>query len=202
MFRLIKKFYKKRIIPFHHSYSKSINFEETFHDKYEFFESLDLGIVNRKHYFEIIKEFKRTFNEEYNREAYIREYFDGRSSDQAVDFLKKLLIIFLKNKNKINVDREKLEEITNFSNPEAWYEARKMKRKIIFHAGPTNSGKSYSAIKKLIKSDSGVYCAPLRLLAAEVYHKIKEKGIDCSLLTGDYKILGEDPKHISCTVGI
>lgn len=46
-----------------------------------------------------------------------------------------------------------------------------MNRKIIFHAGPTNSGKTYHAMERFLKSKSGVYCGPLKLLATEIYHK-------------------------------
>ena len=53
--------------------------------------------------------------------------------------------------------------------PHEWYpQARKMKRKIIYHHGPTNSGKTYSALEDLEKTNKGIYCAPLRLLAWEV----------------------------------
>ena len=50
-------------------------------------------------------------------------------------------------------------------------EARAMKRKIIFHAGPTNSGKTHAAIERFHTANSGVYCGPLRLLAAEVFKR-------------------------------
>ncbi len=42
-----------------------------------------------------------------------------------------------------------------------------MKRKIIYHSGLTNSGKTYAAFKELIKAKTGIYLAPLRLLAWE-----------------------------------
>lgn len=54
-------------------------------------------------------------------------------------------------------------------------EARAINRKIIFHAGPTNSGKTYHALEKYLSSNSGVYCGPLKLLATEVYRKANEK---------------------------
>ncbi len=50
-------------------------------------------------------------------------------------------------------------------------EARAIQRKIIYHAGPTNSGKTYHALERFFKAKSGVYCGPLRLLANEVFHK-------------------------------
>ena len=53
--------------------------------------------------------------------------------------------------------------------PHEWYsQARKMSRKIIYHHGPTNSGKTFAALKDLEEADTGIYCAPLRLLAWEV----------------------------------
>ena len=54
-------------------------------------------------------------------------------------------------------------------------QARLIIRKIIFHSGPTNSGKTYQALEKFMSSKSGVYCGPLKLLASEVYHKANEK---------------------------
>jgi ATP-dependent RNA helicase SUPV3L1/SUV3 len=53
--------------------------------------------------------------------------------------------------------------------PHKWFPlARKIKRKIFYHMGPTNSGKTYEALTKLAKAKNGIYCAPLRLLAWEV----------------------------------
>jgi len=50
-------------------------------------------------------------------------------------------------------------------------EARAIQRKIVFHAGPTNSGKTYHAIQRYLAAKSGVYCGPLKLLAHEIYEK-------------------------------
>lgn len=50
-------------------------------------------------------------------------------------------------------------------------EARAFERKIIFHAGPTNSGKTYHALERFSTAKSGVYCGPLKLLANEVERK-------------------------------
>ena len=53
--------------------------------------------------------------------------------------------------------------------PHNWYpQARKMQRTVIYHHGPTNSGKTFSAIKDIENASSGIYCAPLRLLAWEI----------------------------------
>ena len=49
-----------------------------------------------------------------------------------------------------------------------------MKRKIIFHAGPTNSGKTHTAIEQFRAADTGLYCGPLRLLATEVFRRTND----------------------------
>lgn len=69
-----------------------------------------------------------------------------------------------------------LEKISDLTTPAYWYpSARQMKRKIIFHAGPTNSGKTYQAMQRFLKAKTGVYCGPLRLLAVEVFNKTNEQ---------------------------
>lgn len=69
--------------------------------------------------------------------------------------------------------------------PHEWFpEARKMKRVIHYHMGPTNSGKTKSAIDSLIKAKRGIYCAPLRLLAWEISETLSINGIPCNLVTG------------------
>ena len=52
--------------------------------------------------------------------------------------------------------------------------ARDMKRKIIFHAGPTNSGKTHTAIERFRAAYTGLYCGPLRLLATEVFRRTND----------------------------
>ncbi|MBU1657543.1 helicase, partial [bacterium] len=78
--------------------------------------------------------------------------------------------------------------------------ARDLRRKLILHIGPTNSGKTYQAMQKLQKADTGYYLAPLRLLALEGYETLKEKGIDSSLVTGEEQILNPEATHISSTI--
>ncbi|NKQ41762.1 MAG: helicase [Sulfurovum sp.] len=78
--------------------------------------------------------------------------------------------------------------------------ARSLKRKIIFHAGPTNSGKTYTAMQKLSASTTGYYLAPLRLLALEGYESLKERTVPCSLVTGEEEIIDEGSTHVSSTI--
>jgi len=78
--------------------------------------------------------------------------------------------------------------------------ARQLKRKIIFHIGPTNSGKTYEALKALKAATTGYYLAPLRLLALEGYENLKANGINVSLITGEEEIIDEESTHISSTI--
>lgn len=83
---------------------------------------------------------------------------------------------------------------------ESFEKARESKRKFIFHAGPTNSGKTYHALKLLKEADSGCYLAPLRLLAHEVYEELNSDGCPTDLITGEEKIEVPDMKVISSTI--
>ncbi len=78
--------------------------------------------------------------------------------------------------------------------------ARKIPRKVIYHMGPTNSGKTYHAIEALVKARKGCYLAPLRLLAAELYDTMNTKGVKTTLLTGEEVIEVEDATHYSSTI--
>ncbi|CDO93807.1 unnamed protein product [Kluyveromyces dobzhanskii CBS 2104] len=74
----------------------------------------------------------------------------------------------------------------DISNPSEWFpEARKLKRTIVMHVGPTNSGKTYNALQKLKECPRGYYAGPLRLLAREVYDRFQNEGVRCNLLTGE-----------------
>ena len=78
--------------------------------------------------------------------------------------------------------------------------AREMRRKLTLHIGPTNSGKTYEAMKKLEMADTGYYLAPLRLLALEGYETLKSRGIESSLITGEEQIIDDEATHISSTI--
>nr|WP_321267358.1 SUV3 C-terminal domain-containing protein [uncultured Sulfurimonas sp.] len=78
--------------------------------------------------------------------------------------------------------------------------ARGMRRKLTLHIGPTNSGKTYTAMKRLESADTGYYLAPLRLLALEGYEGLKADGIEASLITGEEQLINEDATHISSTI--
>jgi ATP-dependent RNA helicase SUPV3L1/SUV3 len=68
-----------------------------------------------------------------------------------------------------------LYESTKLTYPaEAHPIARSMRRKIIMHVGPTNSGKTHNALRALAAAKTGVYAGPLRLLAHEIWERLNK----------------------------
>ena len=68
--------------------------------------------------------------------------------------------------------------------------------------GPTNTGKTFYAIDRMLSYKSGIIGLPLRLLAREVYDKIVHlRGKEVvALVTGEERILPLKPKYWVCTV--
>ncbi|QIW99122.1 hypothetical protein AMS68_004640 [Peltaster fructicola] len=92
--------------------------------------------------------------------------------------------------------------------PSEWYPTtRQLQRVVHLHVGPTNSGKTYQALKRLEEAqETSVYAGPLRLLAHEVYSRMNAKGISTILITGDDKrfpeghAVGDKVRVNACTV--
>jgi ATP-dependent RNA helicase SUPV3L1/SUV3 len=87
---------------------------------------------------------------------------------------------------------------------ESYPGARITRRKIIYHGGPTNSGKTYEALQRLKQADpakgGGLYCGPLRLLALEVYESLNREGVYADLLTGQEQRSVPFSTHVSSTL--
>ncbi len=78
--------------------------------------------------------------------------------------------------------------------------ARKMRRHFILHLGSTNSGKTYQSLEACKKAETGVYLAPLRLLAYEICERFNLEGVPCRMITGEEEIDIPFAKHTSSTV--
>lgn len=78
--------------------------------------------------------------------------------------------------------------------------ARSIKRHHHFYLGPTNSGKTYQALLALEQAKSGVYLAPLRLLAMEIRDRLVASGVPCNLITGEERVLMEGAQHTASTI--
>ena len=73
---------------------------------------------------------------------------------------------------------------------------------LTFVLGPTNTGKTYYAIEKMLTHSNGVIGLPLRLLAREVYEKVVNKvgKLKVALITGEEQITPTTAKYFITTV--
>ncbi|MGZ8270282.1 MAG: helicase-related protein [Methylophilus sp.] len=78
--------------------------------------------------------------------------------------------------------------------------ARALQRKHHFYVGPTNSGKTFHALNALIKAPSGIYLAPLRLLAMEIRDRLLAANVPCNLITGEERVIMPGAKHTASTI--
>lgn len=78
--------------------------------------------------------------------------------------------------------------------------ARNIQRKVFLHIGPTNSGKTHDAVERLKNADRGIYFAPLRLMAYEIYERLNRDGIPCIMETGEEYKYTENAAHFAKTI--
>jgi hypothetical protein len=78
--------------------------------------------------------------------------------------------------------------------------ARSLDRRFLFLAGPTNSGKTYEALKLAGEAETAEILSPLRLLALEHYERMNEEGLAAGMVTGEERILPEGATHIARTI--
>ncbi|XP_068746401.1 ATP-dependent RNA helicase SUPV3L1, mitochondrial-like isoform X3 [Montipora capricornis] len=159
---------------------------------------------------QIFKEFRRKILSEMEAgndemlKVLRKSYFNSVSSDSP----SKLFPVFLAFARQVHPMLNCIDQVKKISDlrgpADLFLEARAMKRRIIYHAGPTNSGKTHTALERFSAADTGVYCGPLRLLATEVFRRTNDAGIPCDLLTGEdrqWAISPEEPaNHIAATV--
>ncbi|KAH0547762.1 hypothetical protein FGG08_000019 [Glutinoglossum americanum] len=138
----------------------------------------------------------------YDFKAFQRAYVDGGVKGLDLE-LKHAFLGFVADSETTERLFDKQEKISDFRYPIDWYPATKaIKRSFHLHVGPTNSGKTYHALQRLEQAKTGIYAAPLRLLAHEIYTRLNAKGKPCNLITGEERrvIEGEKNPMISCTV--
>ena len=68
--------------------------------------------------------------------------------------------------------------------------------------GPTNTGKTHLAIERMLGHETGMIGLPLRLLAREVYDRVKDRvgTMNVALITGEEKIIPDNPRYWVTTV--
>ncbi len=133
--------------------------------------------------------------------AGLRRCVEGglRQQDVGAD-LKQVLVASVSQLLR-RIEEERAQELVRLKDyPQAFALARSLQRTIHFRLGPTNSGKTHDALEALKRADSGVYLAPLRLLAMEIRDRLVAQGIPCNLLTGEEHDRMEGARHTACTV--
>ncbi|WP_019995492.1 helicase-related protein [Aureimonas ureilytica] len=78
--------------------------------------------------------------------------------------------------------------------------ARSVERKLLFIAGPTNSGKTYEAMRLAIEAPTAEVLSPLRLLAHEHRETLVSAGVRAGLITGEERDEDEDFTHYARTI--
>jgi hypothetical protein len=78
--------------------------------------------------------------------------------------------------------------------------ARSLDRRFLFLAGPTNSGKTYEALKLAREAEIAEILSPLRLLALEHFERMSEEGLPAGMVTGEERVLPEGATHIARTI--
>ena len=68
--------------------------------------------------------------------------------------------------------------------------------------GPTNTGKTHLAVERMLGHGSGMIGLPLRLLAREIYDRVRQRAGDAAvaLVTGEEKIIPAQARYWVCTV--
>lgn len=89
--------------------------------------------------------------------------------------------------------------------PESFTLAARLPRKFVALLGPTNSGKTHEAMVALAEAPTGVYLAPLRLLALENFERLQAvvkngQPLKVSLVTGEERRLTDGATHVASTV--
>jgi len=188
--------------------SKALEYNRNIDIKILFSFSLEeiLEIIRIKKFKNIITETKedsytlekelRTIANEYKKPYLeLKKEFDKEPTKNKLEDIKMSFYKEKEARDKSFREITKVEDIENF-----YKEARSIKRNFKAYLGPTNSGKTHNAIQELIESETGVYLAPLRLLAREVYDLLKSKGIKVSLITGEEKIIDPESTHTCSTI--
>lgn len=103
--------------------------------------------------------------------------------------------IYIKKKAK-----DDLQDIIMDNPIDEYEDARNMERHFYLYVGETNTGKTYSSIQRLMEAETGVYLAPLRLLALEIQDKLNSLNVPCSLLTGEEEDIIPYAGHVASTM--
>lgn len=151
-------------------------------------------------YLELLDEISIRLLRRYNKKKGTDYQFEEIVKTDKAGYISSGIIAVLVTSHIPKVIAEEFNKYFPLNPKDEYKEARKMKRRFILHLGETNTGKTYRAIERLKQSESGVYLAPLRILALENYERLNREGIPCNLLTGEEELLVEGARHVCSTV--
>ena len=146
-------------------------------------------------------------------ELYVDEEFTGTTMAEASEYIDKYKEAYEEGRKLVDIKTKRAEkeqeeallkqllQDSTSQDPASLYpKARSIQRRFVLHVGPTNSGKTYSALEALKYATNGVYLGPLRLLALEVSEKFNSQGVPCSLITGEEELLVENSYITASTI--
>ncbi len=141
--------------------------------------------------------------EDFDEDEFIREYYDFDRITELLEenpYYSKPIQEGMLRRERLSIITTGIADTIPKHYPDLFPLARAMRRHFILHIGPTNSGKTYDAIERLKNAESGVYLAPLRLLAYEQYDTLNRAGADCTLVTGEERRVVEGATLRSSTI--
>ena len=153
------------------------------------------------HYAQVYIEYLRIEYDTFKRRYNLTDDFSTFEHKQRGPLLQNGLKVVLEKRKIIEqVFQKEFKRMLPKNQKDEHPKTRAIIRKFVIHAGPTNSGKTYQSIEKLKQSENGLFLAPLRLLALEIYEKLNSDGVPCSLKTGEEEIDIPKSNHIASTI--
>ena len=151
-------------------------------------------------YAALLDEVSRRLLEQYNRKNGTDYALEDVVAGNEAEYRKSGVIAVLVTSHIPQKVSEEFRRLLPKTPQDEYPEARLKRRKFVLHLGDTNTGKTYQALQRLKQSRSGIYLAPLRILALENYERLNGEGLPCSLLTGEEEVRVPEARHLCCTV--
>lgn len=156
------------------------------------------GQMNRLFYQEL-KDFRPFNGHEWVRSEYKNKWSQLVESTPSAGKKRERLVLSPR-KKKARDEQSKRQQHLSSIFGEEYTPAPLSDIQYVVHIGDTNTGKTYTALEELKKRESGLYLAPLRLLALEVYEKLNREGVLCDMKTGEEEKRIDGATHAACTV--
>lgn len=154
----------------------------------------------RNDYVSLLNSVSERLLTQYNQKNHTTYSFEEAVASNPTAYLKSGIISVLISSHIPQMVSAEFRRLLPKNPAEEYPAARRQHRMFYLHLGDTNTGKTYEALQKLKASPTGIYLAPLRILALENYERLNREGVPCSLLTGEEEFIVEGARHLCCTV--